>query len=399
MAARRQHGALDEGAKTAAASVHRRAAQVIDEQRQKIFAHVAAAVEGRDPEGVHDMRVATRRLRACLKVFGPWLDPTDLERLEPAIRTMTRALGTVRELDVLRLRCAELAAHAAPQRALAIECVDARLARRRRRARARMLARFAKVDLDRLEGRLRRLTTQLAREASTIAPDEPSSACTPADDTTSTPPAIPANGTGNSAEDQPIAALLESLAPAVLDEAREVCLPTLPDEVGTPRAAEALHAVRIAAKKLRYTLEIVAPYLGEGGGVAVRQLRAVQDKLGEFHDDTVLDDTLRPEVDHALERDRPLLAAELRALRTARRRTLLRDERAVRGAIAKLRENDFVGALAAALMAAGIALPPPPSEPAAEREDVAAAVLPPTRGRRAREQARSAAAANVPGTD
>lgn len=392
MAAQRRHGAAPPESDTPAATLRLRAAQVIDEQRAKIFAHVAAAVDGRDPEGVHDMRVATRRLRACLKVFTPWLDAGDLGRVEPAARSLTRALGRVRELDVLRLRLAELASTAAPQRALAIECVDARLARRRSRARARMMSRFAKVDLDRLEGRLRRLTAQLARPAAPatdiqVATDTPhradAGALAPAQDLE------PRTG-----GDPPIAELLASLAAEVLDEARDVSSPSLPEQVGSQHAAEALHAVRIAAKKLRYTLEIVAPYLGDGGGLVVRRLRAAQDKLGDFHDDTVLDDTLRPEIDRALERGRPLLAAELRALRSSRRRALLRDERAVRVAIAKLHDDDFVGLLSAALTAAGVALPasagpeatqsPPSSQPTANGEA-------PAHGR-----ARTAAA-NAPG--
>jgi len=336
-----------------------RAVQVIDEQRAKLFANVAPAVDGSDPEGVHDMRVATRRLRACLTVFTPWLDPGALARISPAVRTLTRALGRVRELDVLRLRLADLATTATPQRALAIECVDARLARRRSRARARMMARFAKVDLDRLQGRLHRLTVQLARPVPAAAEAAPADGDARAFDASE----------GASATDPPIADLLAAIAGPVLEEARDVSAPALSEEIGTASSAEALHAVRIAAKKLRYTLEIVAPYLGGAGPAAVKKLRAVQDRLGDFHDDTVLDDTLRPEIERALERGRPLLAGELRALRASRRRALLRDERAVRREIAKLHEDGFVALLAGALEAAGVTLPSPslpdtvPAEP------------------------------------
>ena len=398
MAAQRRHGAAPAENDAPASTVRLRAAQVIDEQRAKIFGHVAAAVDGRDPEGVHDMRVATRRLRACLAVFTPWLDADDLGRVAPAVRSLTRALGRVRELDVLRLRLGELATTAAPQRALAIECVDARLARRRSRARARMMARFAKVDLDRLEGRLRRLTAQLARPGAAASADAAAAGAPRAGDAAA-PAAAGAGG------DPPIADLLAALAGAVLDEAREVSCPSLPEQVGTEHAAEALHAVRIAAKKLRYTLEIVAPYLGEGGTSVVRRLRAVQDKLGDFHDDTVLDDTLRPAIERALERDRPLLAAELRGLRSSRRRALLRDERAVRLAIAQLREDDFVGLVAGALAAAGVELPANADErpamadvPADVAVDTAAGSEEVTAAAPRRGRARTAAA-TAPGAD
>ena len=348
-----------------APSLRLRAAQVIDEQRVKMFAQVAAAVDGRDPEGVHDMRVATRRLRAALKVFTPWLDPDDLARLAPSMRTLTRALGRVRELDVLRLRLSGLAAQATPQRALAIECVDTRLARRRSRARARMMAAFAKVDLDRLDGRLQRLVAQLGRHHDPASVPADTSLDAPSIDAVAAAHAPQAPAAAHPV-DAPIDVLLAALAPAVLEEARDVSLADLPVEIGTRHSAEALHRVRIAAKKLRYTLEIVAPYLGAGGSAAVKRLRGAQEKLGDFHDDCVLDDTLLPAFERAQERGRTLLATELRALRATRRRALLRDERAVRAAMTKLRDEDFVGFVAATLRNAGVALPEPePAPPAA----------------------------------
>ncbi|MFN8603854.1 MAG: CHAD domain-containing protein [Candidatus Binatia bacterium] len=350
-----------------APSVRLRAAQVIEEQRVKMFAQVASAVDGRDPEGVHDMRVATRRLRAALKVFTPWIESADLARVGPNIRTLTRALGRVRELDVLRLRFAGLAAQATPQRAMAIESIDARLARRRSRARAQMMAAFAKVDLDRLDARLQRLVAQLASHAD---PTASPAGTPPADPSSDAVPAAQTAATVGAAHplDVRIDVLLSALAPDVVAEARDVSLADLPAEIGTAHSAEALHQVRIAAKKLRYTLEIVAPYLAAGGNAAVKRLRGVQEKLGDFHDDCVLDDVLRPAVVRAQERGRPLLAAELRALRTTRRRALLRDERAVRAAMVKLRDEDFVAFVTGALRDAGVALhesgPAPVAEPA-----------------------------------
>lgn len=328
-------------------SIHARAARVIAEQHGKMLANVASSVDGRDPEGVHDMRVATRRLRAALDLFAPWLDRAAVDRIEPAVRSLTRALGRVRELDVLRLRLGALARRARPERALAIECVDARLARRRSRTRARMMARFAKVDLDRLDGRLRRLEAELERSAATPRP----SAAAPGDG----PPAARNGAAPHTAlpDDEPIAALVTAVAVKLLDEARAVSEPEIPGEVGSAEAAEALHRVRIAAKKLRYALEILAPYLGDAGAEAVRRLRALQDQLGDFHDDVVLDGTLKRAIERATARDRVRLAAELRRLRAARRRVLVRDEREVRAAIARLREEGFTALVARALEHAG----------------------------------------------
>jgi CHAD domain-containing protein len=56
-----------------------------------------------------------------------------------------------------------------------------------------------------------------------------------------------------------------------------------------PRAADpaevvALHDMRIAAKRLRYILEITAPIFGDYASTAVRLTKDVQDLLGEIHD-------------------------------------------------------------------------------------------------------------------
>lgn len=61
----------------------------------------AGAVASDDPEYIHQMRVATRRLRACLRLFAPVL-PTDYAAdLLPQLREMMDRLGKARDLDVL----------------------------------------------------------------------------------------------------------------------------------------------------------------------------------------------------------------------------------------------------------------------------------------------------------
>ncbi|MCE9570627.1 MAG: CYTH and CHAD domain-containing protein, partial [Rhodocyclales bacterium] len=59
------------------------------------------AVTRDDPEYVHQMRVATRRLRAALRMFRPVLPEGFAEQLVPPMRELMRPLGQVRDLDVL----------------------------------------------------------------------------------------------------------------------------------------------------------------------------------------------------------------------------------------------------------------------------------------------------------
>lgn len=62
--------------------------------------HAGACADG-DPEFIHQMRVATRRLRAAIRLFAPVL-PTALDDdLLPALRELTTRLGHARDQDVL----------------------------------------------------------------------------------------------------------------------------------------------------------------------------------------------------------------------------------------------------------------------------------------------------------
>lgn len=62
--------------------------------------HAAARV-GRDIEGVHQMRVALRRMRAALGFLAPWLPPVEARAFDKELKWMARRLGAVRDLDVL----------------------------------------------------------------------------------------------------------------------------------------------------------------------------------------------------------------------------------------------------------------------------------------------------------
>jgi len=55
-------------------------------------------------------------------------------------------------------------------------------------------------------------------------------------------------------------------------------------QAADPREVVALHDMRIAAKRLRYILEITAPIFGDYATTAVRLTKDVQDLLGEIHD-------------------------------------------------------------------------------------------------------------------
>ena len=63
-------------------------------------ANEAAAFDGSDPEGVHQMRVAIRRLRSAFSVFGRLIDPAQRARLSDEAKTIVNGLGPARDWDV-----------------------------------------------------------------------------------------------------------------------------------------------------------------------------------------------------------------------------------------------------------------------------------------------------------
>ena len=80
----------------------------------------------------------------------------------------------------------------------------------------------------------------------------------------------------------PDGALEENLRRIVnvrLDELRSFA-PAIAD----PDPAEALHDMRIAAKRLRYVLEMAEPVLGAPARRGAKEARRIQDLLGEIHD-------------------------------------------------------------------------------------------------------------------
>lgn len=73
---------------------------ILAECQSHIAANQAAVLAGRDSEGVHQMRVGVRRLRAALSLFGDWLDPSAREGLTAELRWLASALAPARAWDV-----------------------------------------------------------------------------------------------------------------------------------------------------------------------------------------------------------------------------------------------------------------------------------------------------------
>ncbi len=73
----------------------------IRRQVRELLDNLPGTRRGDDPEALHDMRVASRRLRAALSVFAAAFPVKEFTALEKLVARVTDSLGVVRDADVL----------------------------------------------------------------------------------------------------------------------------------------------------------------------------------------------------------------------------------------------------------------------------------------------------------
>jgi CHAD domain-containing protein len=209
---------------------------------------IPGALRG-DGEGVHQARVASRRLREFLPLVSVGADQAlRVRRLRRKVRRLTRALGVVRELDVSLLALGEIAQRE-PRHAGIIARVSAALATEHAAAFVSMRQTFEDADLDALLKQVREVA------ASSASPDG--------------------------------RRLAAGVLASRLDDRVQRVRQTV-DAAGTVYAPDRLHQVRIALKKLRYALELATSLGRFRLAGTLRRLKQLQDVLGTQHDLAVL---------------------------------------------------------------------------------------------------------------
>lgn len=208
------------------------------------------AIHGEDPEYVHQMRVATRRLRAAMRMFRPVLPDAFAERLVPPLRGLMASLGQARDLDVLMAEIVDPVARALPDEPRLTDLAGAitnRLYAARRQTRD--------VLQEPAYGQLLLSASQLLQNAPFIA--------APGQDTA-----------GASLRD-----FAERRLRRLLKRVQELADAASIDNPST------LHELRIAIKRLRYAIEFFGPMIPGGAGTRiVKRLAGLQEELGQLND-------------------------------------------------------------------------------------------------------------------
>jgi CHAD domain-containing protein len=208
-------------------------------------------VEMGDVRAIHQTRVASRRLRELLPVLQ--LDRDTSEKLGRRLRRQARSLGAIRELDVLLHLTGELqrAKRHADRALLRVEA-DIRQAREHARQR---------VPGKRVAGELERITRKTEKAVRGRKGHRTHRAWHWAIDAR--------------------VARRATAADRAVEDAGALYLP------------DRLHAVRIAAKKLRYALELSLDAAGKAPGADFAVLKRTQALLGDIHDLQILADRVR----------------------------------------------------------------------------------------------------------
>lgn len=116
-----------------------------------------------DIEALHDMRVATRRLRAALEVFAPAFPEKRHRKALKRVKRLADALGERRDRDVAIEFLAEFAGEAPEADGAAIEALIERLRREQRQANEELAPFLADKRLKKLRRRLRKLVKAAAK--------------------------------------------------------------------------------------------------------------------------------------------------------------------------------------------------------------------------------------------
>jgi CHAD domain-containing protein len=229
------------------------------------------------PEAIHRMRAASRRLRTALLIFKPHLSAKHAEHAKSALRSLNGALGKTREWDVQAKML--VAAHSRSSSEVvraAVEHLLERVEKRRSRARRKMSKAVERIDF----ARLLKVTARSAKDL-----------CS-----------------------EVLEGDIESLAWEAIEPRITATLKELPT-IKSQESGAALHSLRILVKKLCIALELLEGAFGKGYAALHGRMSEIEDKLGQYADQAVLEEYLARAHAALTENGRESLAAGVSRMR------------------------------------------------------------------------------------
>jgi CHAD domain-containing protein len=218
----------------------------------RMLNHEPGTRAGEDIEELHDMRVATRRMRSAFRVFAPYYKARAIRPFVVGLRRTARALGAVRDLDVFMQKAQVYLEGLPEERAGELDILLVAWRNQRVQAREAMLE-----VLDGAKYRDFCEAFQLFLET-------------------------PGAGARHSESIPPRPSLVRHVAPQLIYARWAGVQAFGPLLDGAPISV--LHALRIECKRLRYTLEFFREVLGPEARDVVSEVVELQDHLGDLND-------------------------------------------------------------------------------------------------------------------
>ena len=254
-------------------------------QIRRMLSHETGSRTGADIESVHQMRVAIRRMRSLFNLIGAHYRPKTTAKYERGLRQTARALGAIRDLDVLILDLQEYQESLPPHDQEVLAQVVSMLDERRSACRERLNQLLDSKRYARFIRGFQRFAKRPAKGARRLKRSE--------------------------APHQ-----LRHVLPLLLHErlarvkAYDTVLPAADDTI--------LHALRVEYKQLRYALEFFQPILGRSAGRFLKRVKEMQEILGRINDIAVFSEYVS-----GFDQLSPLQSAILESYVLARNKELL----------------------------------------------------------------------------
>ncbi len=229
------------------------AAQYVRRQARHLAEQLDGVCAAEDVEFVHRARVATRRLRAALQMFDKCFQRKQVKRWRKAVCRTTTKLGNARDRDVqIEFLCGALSVLNARECFPGIARILVQLERERERLQRKVVRAVGRLERKGVLREMRRAAKRILRDASS-APEH-----------VQTPASF---------------ARIERHVLRQLDE-----LLRYERSLADSEDRQGHHAMRIAMKQMRYTLEIARPVYPGRLDESLETIKKLQSLLGDVHD-------------------------------------------------------------------------------------------------------------------
>lgn len=232
---------------------------LLSEHEEEFFSHWEKVARTFQEDDVHDLRVASRRLREGLALFSPSLPRKKASRVVRQVKKVTKMLGELRNTDEAFLFFSSLTPEEGAQSGPEVEELLTALRREREQAHKKLKKELGSLDPKPLRNALGALQNRRNLFRDTAV--------------------------------DPFLSLAIFVGGAIMERA-EALSELLPRAV-RENDSDAQHQLRIAVKKMRYRLEIIAPLLRSGYDELHGALKGYQDVLGKLHDIDVFCDMVQ----------------------------------------------------------------------------------------------------------